>query len=191
MQVNNHGNWEQRSLSYTCRLYDSLNSGDEYQAVRPVVNIGILGFSLEAQKPEFYSSFKLTNTKTGVIFSDDFEIKTLNLTKIHLATEEDKRYNIDKWASLFKADTWEKLKDISKQNVFMEEAAKSMYIFAEDERVREELIRQREFEADQRWLHKTIDEQSNLIAEQETLLNDKDKQIAELKAIIAEMKQKS
>ena len=191
MQVNNHGNWEQRSLSYTCRLYDSLNSGDEYQAVRPVVNIGILGFSLEAQKPEFYSSFKLTNTKTGVIFSDDFEIKTLNLTKIHLATDEDKRYNIDKWASLFKADTWEKLKDISKQNVFMEEAAKSMYIFAEDERVREELIRQREFEADQRWLHKTIDEQSNLIAEQETLLNDKDKQIAELKAIIAEMKQKS
>ena len=66
----------------------------------------------------------------------------------HLATEEDKRYNIDRWASLFKADTWEKLKDVSKQNIFMEEAAKSMYIFAEDERVREELIRQKEFEAD-------------------------------------------
>ena len=66
-----------------------------------------------------------------------------------------------------------------------------MYIFAEDERVREELIRQKEFEANQRWLHKTIDEQSNLIAEQETLLNEQNKQIAELKAIIAEMKQKN
>ena len=66
-----------------------------------------------------------------------------------------------------------------------------MYIFAEDERVREELIRQKEFEADQRWLHKTIDEQSNLIDEQKSLLNDKDRQIAELEAIIAEMKQKN
>ena len=87
-----------------------------------------------------------------------------------------------------------------------------MYIFAEDERVREELIRQKEFEADQRWLHKTIDEQRSLLSEkdrqiavQDTLLNDKDKQIAvqdtllneqnkqiaELKAIIAEMKQKN
>ena len=148
------------------------------------MNISILSFTLKEQQPEFYSSFKLTNAKTGMIFSDDFEIRTLDLTKIHLATEEDKRYNIDKWASLFKADTWEKLKDISKQNVFMEEAAKSMYIFAEDERVREELIRQKEFEADQRWLHKTIDEQKSL-------LNDKDRQLAELEAIIAEMKQKS
>ncbi len=59
-----------------------------------------------------------------------------------------------------------------------------MYIFAEDERVREELIRQKEFEADQRWLHKTIDEQRSLLSE-------KDRQIAELKATIAEMKQKS
>ena len=59
-----------------------------------------------------------------------------------------------------------------------------MYIFAEDERVREELIRQKEFEADQRWLHKTIDEQRSLLSE-------KDRQIAEVKATIAEMKQKS
>ena len=162
------------------------------------MNISILSFTLKEQQLEFYSSFKLTNAKTGIIFSDDFEIKTLNLTKIHLATNEDKRYNIDRWASLFKADTWEKLKDISKQNIFMEEAAKSMYIFAEDERVREELIRQKEFEADQRWLHTTLKEyeanqkrMNKTIAEQNTLLNDKDRQIAELEAIIAEMKQKS
>ena len=73
-----------------------------------------------------------------------------------------------------------------------------MYIFAEDERVREELIRQKEFEADQRWLHKTIDEQRSLLSEkdrqiavQDTLLSEKDRQIVELEAIIAEMKQKS
>ena len=73
-----------------------------------------------------------------------------------------------------------------------------MYIFAEDERVREELIRQKEFEADQRWLHTTLKEyeanqerMNKTIAEQNTLLNDKDRQIAELEAIIAEMKQKN
>ena len=82
---------------------------------------------------------------------------------LHLATNEDKRYNIDRWASLFKADTWEKLKDISKQNIFMREAAKSMYIFAEDERVREELIRQKEFEATQTSMYRTIAKQARSI----------------------------
>lgn len=34
----------------------------------------------------------------------------LNLSRIDLATVEDKQYHIDYWASLFKATTWEEIK---------------------------------------------------------------------------------
>jgi predicted RNase H-like nuclease (RuvC/YqgF family) len=33
----------------------------------------------------------------------------LDLNQINLATEEDKRYQIDRWARLFKATTWDEL----------------------------------------------------------------------------------
>ena len=45
----------------------------------------------------------------------------LDLTHIELATEEDKRYGIDHWASLFKAGTWEELKAMAKENIAYED----------------------------------------------------------------------
>ena len=38
--------------------------------------------------------------------SDKLSISVVDLTRIDLATEEDLRYEIDKWAKLFKATTW-------------------------------------------------------------------------------------
>ena len=107
MQVENLGNWEQRSLSYTCRMFDSLNKGLSYDNVRPVMNIGILNFTFKTDAPEFYSTYKILNDDTHLPFSEDLTIKILDLTKISLATDEDRKYNIDTWARLFKADTWE------------------------------------------------------------------------------------
>ena len=46
------------------------------------------------------------------VYSDKFILSVVDLTKIELATEEDKQYQIDYWASLFKAKTWEELKMI-------------------------------------------------------------------------------
>ncbi len=37
--------------------------------------------------------------------------------QIKFATAEDKRYNIDKWAKLFKAKTWEEIKMLAKQDI--------------------------------------------------------------------------
>lgn len=38
------------------------------------------------------------------------------MLKINLAAEEDKAWEIDYWARLFKATTWEEIKMIAKQN---------------------------------------------------------------------------
>lgn len=41
------------------------------------------------------------------IFSDKFRICVVDLTQIELATEEDKYHEIDLWAKVFLATTWE------------------------------------------------------------------------------------
>ena len=118
------------------------------------------------------------------------------MTNIALATEEDRKYNIDKWARLFKAETWEALKELAENSEYIKEAAKSMYIMAEDENVREMIIQRMEFEADQKYLHNKLQTQEQQLQTQEQqlqtqeqqlqtqkqLLQEKDKKIAELEA---------
>lgn len=52
-----------------------------------------------------------------MLYSDKLRISVLNLTRIDLATEEDKSYHIDYWASPFKSTTWGKSKCLHKKIV--------------------------------------------------------------------------
>ena len=44
-----------------------------------------------------------------------------------IATDEDKAYDIDKWARLFKSKNWEDVKMIATKNEYIDSAARSMY----------------------------------------------------------------
>ena len=105
MQVQNHHNWPDRSLSYLCRNFDQLYRGQEYETVRPVIHIGILDFILFPDAPEFYASYKMLNIKNHYVFNDKFTLHVLSLKETELATEEDKYWEIDTWAKLFAAKT--------------------------------------------------------------------------------------
>lgn len=52
----------------------------------------------------------MMNVKNHAIYSNNFILNVLDLTQIELATEEDKQFQIDYWAKLFKSNTWEELK---------------------------------------------------------------------------------
>ena len=67
---------------------------------------------------------------------DKFELKVLQLNQIELATEEDKLYNLDEWARLFKAKTWEELKMVAQQNKYLNEAATSVFRYESDYSIR-------------------------------------------------------
>lgn len=56
-----------------------------------------------------------------------FVLCMLDLTQIELATEEDKSYGIDYWARLFKAETWEELKMIAKNDKYLMKASETLY----------------------------------------------------------------
>lgn len=136
MQVINEHNWPERSLSYLCRTFDNLKPGQDYIDVRPTFQIGLLNFTLFPEYPEFYSIYRFMNIKNHIIYSDKIQLSVLDLTCIHLATEEDKRYHLDDWASLFKAVTWEELKMLSKRNEFINEASNTVYRLSQEEQIR-------------------------------------------------------
>ena len=136
MQVINEHNWIERSLSYLCRSFDGLNRGDNYLKARPVVQISLLDFTLFPEHPEFYATYQLLNVKNYIKYSDKLCLHVLDLTRIDLATEEDKHYQIDYWASLFKATTWEELRMLAEKNESIAEATETVYKLSEEEMIR-------------------------------------------------------
>ncbi len=138
MQVVNEGNWPERSLIYLCRAFDNLNVGESYENVKPALQVGLLDFTLFPDEPVFFSTYHLRNDKTHKLYSDKFAISVLDLSRIDLATDEDKHYRIDDWAKLFKATTWEELKMIAKSDTYVEQAASTVYKLTQDEKIRQQ-----------------------------------------------------
>lgn len=180
MQNINEYNWTDRSLSYLCRTFDQLYKGQEYNEALPVIHIGFLDFTLFPECPEFYATYKMLNVRNYHLYSDKFVLSVLNLNRIDLATEEDKAYEIDYWARLFKARTWEELKELVKDNEYLQEAADSIYKANADEIVRQQCRAREEAERRERTLERDIkllkdenaglkDENANLKSELERL----------------------
>ena len=136
VQVIDENNWPERSLSYACRTFDQLMQGEDYLRVKPVFHIGFLDYDLKHLSPEFYATFKLMNVKNHEIYSDKFILSVVNLNQIELATEDDRKYGIDHWAWLFKADTWEAIKKMAQENEYISDAAETLLQSNQDLQVR-------------------------------------------------------
>lgn len=163
MQVINEHNWTDRSLSYLCRSFDSLKSGELYQNARPVIQIGLLNFTLFPDHPEFYATYQLLNVKNYTLYSDKLCLSVLDLTKINLATEEDKLYQIDYWASLFKSTTWEELNMLAQNNEYISEASDTIYQLTQEEKIRMQCEAREDFLRRQRGIQYMLDENAKTI----------------------------
>lgn len=196
MQMSNEYNWSERSISYAARSFDQLNSGEEYKEVLPFHSIGFLNFTLFEDQPEFFATYELRNKKTGHLYSSKFSIHVLDLTRIDLATAEDQNYEIDRWAKLFKAKTWEELRMIAKNNPDLLQASNDLYTVNADEIIRQQARARADAEfwernknAKIKQLEDTIIEQDNTIAENQKLLAEKDAELLRLQKELAKLKQ--
>ena len=133
MQVLDEKDWPERSLIYLCRSYDNIQKGGKYDSVLSAHQISILDYDLFEEEPEFYSTLHLRNDRSGRVFTGNFSLSVLNLRRIELATEEDKKWNLDKWAALFKASTWEDLRMIAAHDEEMTIASRTLYNKNRDE----------------------------------------------------------
>ncbi|MCR5250518.1 MAG: hypothetical protein K6E50_07935 [Lachnospiraceae bacterium] len=120
-------------------------------------------------------------------------IGVVDPTHVNLATLEDRRYNIDKWAKLFKAQTWEDIKMLAAQDINISAAATTLYQLSEDERIQQEcearedyLLREQDLADRIAEREQIIAEREQTIAEQQQALADKDNEIARLKELLAE-----
>ena len=147
MQLYNDGYWPERSLSYTCRSFDNLNRGAQYKDVLPVLHIGFLDFTLFPEHPEFVAEYKMMNTNPvhHNIFSDKFRISVVDLTQIERATEEDKQYDIDLWARVLTATTWEEIDMLAKDNEYLRETSNAMYELDQDRLIRQQCQAREDF----------------------------------------------
>ncbi len=150
MQVLNELNWPERSLAYLCRVFDRLNQGEDYIRIRPVTHIGFLDFTLFPEVPEFYATYRMMNEKNHHIYTGKFTLGVINLKQIRIATEEDRKWKIDYWASLFKATTWEEIRMLAEKNELIGEAADTLYQLSEDERIREQCFQREEYYRNER-----------------------------------------
>ena len=142
---------------------------------------------------EFYATYKLENIKNHRIYTDKMWLSVVELNSIELATEEDRRYQIDQWARLFKAKTWEELKSMAMANQYMESAVNTIYELSVDETVQEQCRRWAEYEYYQKRKDEQIAESQQEItklkqenADKDVVIADKDAEIAELKRKLAE-----
>lgn len=174
MQVANKLNWTNRSVLYLCRSYDTPKRGEDYIEIRPAIHIGFLDYTLFEEYPEFYATYKLTNVKNNHIYSDNFILSVVDLSRIDLATEEDKAYGIDYWATLFKAKTWEEIKMIASKDKDIEEAAKTLFQFCTDEQVRKLCRDREEYYQDIRSYEHKIEKMSVALLEKDAALVEKD-----------------
>lgn len=186
MQMENQLNWQDRSLSYLCRSYDQLYQGQDYTDTKPAIHIGFLNFSPFKDYPEFYATYKLLNEKNHRLYSDKFILRVVDLTHIDLATDDDKADQIDYWARLFKATTWEEIRMISQNNNYLSEASQSLYEFNADEITRQKCRARQEYYRTQNTYKKTISDLQEQVNNFQQTIVEKDNTIAEQNATIAE-----
>ena len=172
LQVINQHNWPERSLSYLCRSFDNLNKGSDYKDVKPVVQIGILDFTLFPEHPEFYSTYWMMNEKTHQIYSDKLRLSVVDLTQIHISSEEDKYYHIDMWAAFFKAKTWEELKMLASMDKIIEQANAAYYRLSKEERIRQQCEARAEYYRMEKTRQREQEEMKKMQEENQKMLEE-------------------
>lgn len=186
MQITNRLNWQNRSVMYLCRTYDKLNRGQNYLEAKSAIHIGFLDYTLFADRPEFYAAYKLINVKSHHVYSDSLTLYVADLTRIDLATEEDKKYHIDIWAKLFKAKTWEELRMTASEDEALYEAAKALFYNSSDEEIRLRCLDREEYYQDLKNYERNIRSYQKAIADKEMVLAEKETALAEQKTVLAE-----
>ena len=122
--------------------------------------------------PEFYARNKLLNVKNHHIYSDKLTLNVVDLSRIDLATEEDKEYHIDYWAKLFKATTWEEIKMLAAKDQYIDEASKTIFRLSTDEQIRKRCLDREEYYLDKMAMERTVEAQKAEIADKDAMIQN-------------------
>ena len=125
IQVNDEGDYPDRSLYYWAREYSSaLGEGKEYSELPRTIVVSILAFELFDDSEEFHSEFRALEVKRHTQLSDKMSLHYFELPKLPKEISADDEQRL--WLLLFKAETEEELKKIEALGVpVMKQAIKA------------------------------------------------------------------
>ena len=122
----------------------------------------------------------------------------VDLTRINMATKEDKLYGVDKWAAFFKADKWEDIIMLADQIPSLQTSVETLYQLNTDEQIRETCDRFIRAENRERgyknWIASQAEELANKdaeLAKQKEELAKKDATLAEITAELAKLREEN
>ena len=170
MQVLDLKDWPERSLSYLARSYDNVAKGDEYINVKPVYHIGFLNYTLFPEYPEFFSKYRMMNIKNHNVYTTKFNLYVVDLTQTKLATQEDVDTGLVYWTQVFKAKTWEELRQMAERNQELQEATEALYVYNQDEIVKEQCRARQDYYNHERGTQKRLEEARLALEESKTEL---------------------
>lgn len=136
--------------------------------------------------PEFYATYRLLNIKNHRQYSEKFTLSVVDLTHIELATEEDRTNQIDYWAKLFTATSWEELKMIAENNTSMSEATQTLYELNADMITQEKCRARREYYRRQNTMNRDMAILQSEISKKEVELAEKTEELAKKDEKLAE-----
>lgn len=136
MQVEDEGNWEERSLVYLSREFDQLHKGEIYENVKKTIHIGILDFTPKGFPEKLYMDYYFYHYNTGHKYSDKMSIRVLQLNQLGKKEDEEKMPDLYHWAQLFKATSWEEMRMLAKENEEIKECVVTLKELSADERAR-------------------------------------------------------
>ena len=183
MQVLDLKDWPERSLSYLARSYDNVAKGDEYINVKPVYHIGFLNYTLFQKYPEFFARYRMMNIKNHNLYTTKFNLYVVDLTQIELATQEDVDTGLVYWTQVFKAKTWEELRQMAERNQELQEATEALYVYNQDEIVKEKCRARQDYYNHERGTQKRLEEarlaleESKAVIETQKEVLEKDKEL--------------
>ena len=170
MQVLDLKDWPERSLSYLARSYDNVVKGDEYINVKSVYHIGFLNYTLFPEYPEFFAKYRMMNIKNHNVYTTKFNLYVVDLTKIELATQEDVDTGLVYWTQVFKAKTWEELRQMAERHQELQEATEALYVYNQDEIVKEQCRARQDYYNHERGIQKRLEEARIALEESKTEL---------------------
>ena len=167
----------------------------------PAIHISIMNYSLFPDHRRFYSRYRLTDVKSGHLYTPDFELNVLDLSQTDSATETDIKNHLDFWAKLFLCRTWEELREIAAEDPVYWEVAESMVKSnLEDPRVSMARYHDR-YVATMRGQYaagvmdgeaksqQKIQEQSQAMQEKDQTIEEQSQEILKLKEVIRKMQE--
>ena len=202
MQVANLGNWPERSLTYLCRMFDQLKSGEDYREVKKTIHIGIMDFTPKDFPEVLYSEYFMYNPKTKHKYSDKLKIYMLQLNQLGNLEDEQNMPDLYYWAQLFKSRTWEEIQMLAEKNKFIKQSIVTLQELTADEKARMQMEARERYRRDlaaskelgkqesEKMIHSlkdTIEEQQGTIEEQQGIIEEQQNTIQQVQKENAKM----